>query len=85
VGLDDTREKKTPTFVGVSAAVVATSALDLTDTVEVVIPEFDPKQRWGPCKWMPRGDITTLPARGDECIIIFDNNRDIWIIGWWPF
>ena len=84
MGINDTRTQKPPNFVGATRAVVASSATELTDMVDVVIPEFDPKQRWGPCKWMPRGDITTLPARGDDCIIIFDNERNIWIIGWWP-
>lgn len=77
--------EKPVNYGGVWAAQVATTASGLSDTVEVVIPEFDVAQRWGPCKWQPRGDVTTFPARGDSCIIIFDNNRDIWIIGWWPF
>jgi len=24
------------------------------------------------------------PKRDDECLVVFDNNRVIWVIAWWP-
>lgn len=63
---------------------VATNPNDQNILVEVVIPDFDPHLRWGPCRWQARSD-TALPARGDECLVVFDNRREPWIVAWWPF
>jgi hypothetical protein len=52
--------------------------------VKVIIPEFDPLLWWGPCRWQSR-DATTFPANGDECLLIFDNRRQPWVVAWWPF
>jgi hypothetical protein len=64
--------------------VVAASAADFADLVPVILPEFDQHLQWGPCRWQPRGDIS-LPAKGDTCLVMFDNRRDPWIVAWWPF
>ena len=63
---------------------IAQSAADLTDLVPVILPDFDPNQQWGPCRWQSR-DAVSLPARGDACLVIFDNQRNPWIVAWWPF
>jgi hypothetical protein len=57
---------------------------DLADYAYVIIPEFDEKLVWGPCRWQER-DATSLPTVGDRAIIMFDNRRSPWVIAWWPF
>ena len=61
----------------------------------VILPEFSEKLKWGPCRWMPRTEMTGIgpgtaaavvkPLKGDECIVAFDNRRQPWILAWWPF
>jgi hypothetical protein len=63
---------------------IAKGATDFTDLLPVILPEFDPHQEWGPCRWQSR-DATSLPAKGDACLVIFDNRREPWIAAWWPF
>lgn len=65
-------------------AIVATNATDLSDSLEVVIPAFDKNLRFGPCRWQSR-DAVSLPARGDEALVVFDERKQPWIIAWWPF
>ena len=74
-----------PSYEGVWRAVVSTSALQLSDEVEVIIPAFDDVLSWGPCRWTPRGDLTTYPQKGDECIVVFDDLKFVWIVCWWPY
>jgi hypothetical protein len=83
----DARDALTPGDVEAPGAVYAKIAVapgDLNDLIPVVIPEFDPTLTWGPCRWQSR-DGTTLPAAGDECLVVFDNRRQPWIVAWWPF
>jgi hypothetical protein len=63
---------------------IGRDAVDLTDQVPVILPEFDEHLEWGPCPWQSR-DLTSLPAKGDACLVIFDNRRVPWIVAWWPF
>lgn len=63
-------------------AKVATGADDATDPIHVIIHDFDPHRRWGPCRWTPRG--TALPQVGDDALVIFDNRRTPWVVCWWP-
>lgn len=63
---------------------VAKTAADFTTLVPVILPEFDPHLEWGPCFWQSR-DATSLPAKGDPCLVVFDNRRQPWIVAWWPF
>jgi hypothetical protein len=65
-------------------AKITQGATDLTDLVRIVIPEFDPELEWGPCRWQSR-DSTSLPAAGDEALVVFDNRRNPWIVAWWPY
>jgi len=64
--------------------VIAKPAADMNDFVYVVIPAFSRTMRFGPCRWQSR-DATSLPARGDDCLVIFDNNKIPWVAAWWPF
>lgn len=79
----DTRPTQ-ESIVGNWYAVVAKTVTDLSESVYVVIPDFDPDLQFGPCRWQSR-DATSLPARGDEALVVFDNKRRPWVIAWWPF
>lgn len=68
------------TWRGVFSADVA----DFADRAYVILPEFDESFAWGPCRWQSR-DAVTLPNRGDWCLIIFDNDKEPWIVAWWPY
>lgn len=64
--------------------IINTTVTEFDQRVRVIIPEFDEHLWWGPCRWQSR-DATTFPQKGDECLVIFDNRREPWIIAWWPF
>lgn len=64
---------------------IASAPADQSVKVQVVIPGLSPELRIGPCRWMPRGSVITMPARGDDCLVVFDNNGEPWVICWWPF
>ena len=65
-------------------ATVATEPADLDEMIYVVIPEFSPQLRWGPCRWQARSD-TALPSRGDDALVIRSNRGEWWVVSWWPF
>jgi hypothetical protein len=50
----------------------------------VLIPSFDEEHQFGPCRWMSRDDVNK-PAKGDRCLVVFDEHRNPWVIAWWPF
>lgn len=64
--------------------IVANSPVGFASLLMVTIPSFDPQLTWGPCFWQAR-DAVTLPVKGDKCLIIFDEQRQPWVIAWWPF
>src|SRR5262245_8052323 len=66
------------------AGVIATDAVDKQDRVSVVIPSLDRKLRWEDLRWPTRSDAQIGPQRGDECVIIIDDNSEMWIANWWP-
>lgn len=41
----------------------------------VVVPEFDPQIRFGPCPF-----VGPLPERDDDCLVVFDDERQPWVI-----
>lgn len=63
---------------------VAVGASDMGDRIMVIVPAIDETQRIGPCRWQAR-DETSHPARGDACLVAFDEQSDPWVIAWWPF
>lgn len=73
-------EDQAPVWFGI----IAQDCTDFANEVPVIIPDFDVTLQWGPCKWQSRNDIT-LPQKGDQCLIVFDNRREPWIVVWWPF
>lgn len=83
--LEDDRPARQDSHGGAWSAVVATNAADVTQAVMVVIPRYHPQLRWGPCRWMPRGESLTYPTRGDKAIVMFDDTNTPFIVAWWPF
>lgn len=63
---------------------IASNPADLEDRVDVVIPDLDSRLSIRGCRWQSR-DATSLPIRGDTCLVIFDNNKEAWVVAWWPF
>jgi hypothetical protein len=57
------------------AGVIATTLASEDDELFVVIPEYDPNVRFGPCPF-----TGPLPTRGDDCLVIFDDERQPWVV-----
>jgi len=51
--------------------------------VDVVIPAIDSTTRWEDCEWMTR-DHMALPKRGDECVVVIDDNMKVTVAAWFP-
>lgn len=66
------------------AGIVATDAASLSDMIWVILPDLDENIRIGPCRWQAR-DQVNLPQRDDDCLVIFDNDHQPWVVAWWPF
>lgn len=64
--------------------VVANNVGDISDRLEVTIPDLDPDLRIKNCRWQSR-DGVSLPIRGNDCLVLFDNNKEAWVVCWWPF
>jgi hypothetical protein len=45
------------------------------DDLYVVVPEYDPHLRFGPCPF-----VGATPARDDDCLVIFDDERQPWVV-----
>lgn len=73
-----------PGLDGGYAGRLATTPSDMAEKVYVIIPALSTDQRIGPCRWQARDDVS-LPARGDRCYVVFDDNQEAWVIAWWPF
>lgn len=65
------------------AATVNTTPTDHEDDVYVVIPAIDSTLRHGPVKGWPTRGIPN-PAKGDECLIVFDEAGEPWFVAWRP-
>ena len=69
--------------VQVWAGKIAENAESADDRIYVIIPGADGSQhRHGPCGFDPRG--VQLPEKGDDCLIVFDEDGDPWIVSWTP-
>jgi hypothetical protein len=71
----------TPVPQRVWAGVVATDAVDMLDRISVVIGGLNGDMRWEDCHWQPKDNIT-LPQEGDQCVVIMDDNGELWATGW---
>lgn len=79
----DTLEDRTVT-PGPHYGTIAKTAVDFTTLLPVVLPDFDETLQWGPCMWQSR-DAVSLPQKGDQCLVVFNNRREPVIVMWWPF
>jgi hypothetical protein len=72
------------------------NALDVL--ASVIIPDIDSDLQIDGCMWMPRPPLSTTfvppstlnqtliwPKRGDDCLVVFDNDNRPWITVWWPY
>jgi hypothetical protein len=69
------------TLDGVWSGVIARSATDANDTVDVTINALGNKHRFGPCRWVTKE--STLPTRGKDCLVVFDESDTPFVIAWW--
>lgn len=66
-----------------AATIFNTPAAD-GDDVYVTIPGIDDEEsKHGPCRYSPRN--AALPSAGDDALVAFDDESNVWIIGWWPY
>jgi hypothetical protein len=84
VDLRDMRPKPTRPESRLWFGTFAADVPSLNTMAKVILPEFDEHHHWGPARWQSR-DATTLPSKGDECIVVFDNRMNVWIVSWWPY
>lgn len=63
---------------------VARNVPSLTSLMYVILPSFDDSQEFGPCRWQSR-DSSSLPTKGDEVLVLFDDRRQPWVVAWWPY
>jgi hypothetical protein len=73
-----------PASQRVWAATIASTPTDQDKRVSVVIPGLDRTLRWEDCRWQPRG-TADWPERGNQCVVVMDDNNEIWVVVWWPF
>lgn len=64
-------------------AIVHSTPTDVSDRIDVIVPDFDPGFVWKNCRWQAR-DAVSLPAPGDECLVMLSNRSEPWVISWWP-
>lgn len=84
---------KAPVALTDPAAVVLRQVVNRTtgQTIAAVLaggaPEFQG------CRWEPRVTLDAItgdaqiatPAVGDQCLVMFDDYGDLWIVSWWPY
>jgi hypothetical protein len=52
------------------------------DPFTATVPDFDEAHVFEVRYWPPRG--ATLPAVGDEVLIVIDDKAEPWVAAWWP-
>src|SRR5580765_2367231 len=50
--------------------------------INIVIPDMNPDLVFGGLRWDNAGG--RMPAAGDDCLVVFDNNRQPWVLVTWP-
>lgn len=63
---------------------IAETITEFNQRCRVIIPEISRTTQMKGCFWQAR-DGTSMPQRGNRCLIAFDNRRQPWVIAWWPF
>ena len=54
----------------------------LGDPFEVIVPDFDSYRVYQIERWSSRG--STMPAQGDEVLVVLDDKGEPWVSAWWP-
>lgn len=94
--LDRQRRDGTP-GAEIWRGLIAAAPADVTEKVAVTLPAYEADLTFGPCRWTPRvepHDFTVdavtftaarvvLPAKGDSCLVGFDENDEPWILLYW--
>lgn len=62
--------------------VVVAAPAKLGDPFTVQVPDFDDLHVSQIRRYEYRG--ATLPAAGDECLVVIDDNSEPWVVAWWP-
>ena len=64
---------------------VAKTVANINDLMEIIVPELAGSEfKITEARWQSR-DALSLPVRGDECLVVFDNRSNPWVVAWWPF
>jgi hypothetical protein len=63
-------------------AVITRAPTTEDDTVHVALPAFDSEQGYGPCGYMPRGDVK--PSVGDPCVVVFTQDQNAIVVFFQP-
>jgi hypothetical protein len=64
--------------VSAARGVIANTVASPGDELYVTVASFDgSRQTWGPCSWSPS---TALPAKGDPCLVLFDEQKTPWVM-----
>jgi len=66
---------------GMWAGKIASDPANVNVPVMVTIPAWDDHIKIGPCAWVTKGN--SLPVRGQDCMVAFDNNQQAVVIAWW--
>lgn len=61
---------------------VAQPPTALGEPFRVTIPSFDQRHGVEIRRWSARGH--TLPAKGDEVLVVEDDDGEPWVSAWWP-
>jgi hypothetical protein len=64
--------------------IVASHPTDVSQRINVKIPDMNKDLVFPNVRWQTRDSIS-LPDRGDACLVVFDNDREPWVVAWWPF
>jgi hypothetical protein len=73
-----------PALSYVWRGMVAQAPVDFADRISVIIPDMNKDLVFPDVRWQTRDSIS-LPARGDACLVLFDNDHEPWVVAWWPF
>lgn len=60
--------------------VSGTPPAKLGDSLHVKVPSAG--LEYGPVPWMPLPEPKTMPAVGDICLVIFDEDENPWVVAW---
>jgi hypothetical protein len=64
------------------AAEIAANPASFEDPLKVIIPDLHPELVFEGVRWDSTSIV--LPEEGDTVLVIFDNNREPWVVAYWP-